>query len=237
MSGSFTVAYSGQTISVDLKVKKHDYVFKTVPEDATLTVKGQNPLADGRTYQLAKNGNPYEYQAEKFGYTAKSGSFKVKGDADADRKTITLKEEAKYKVKIPFTKEKGAQDSETKITVTSEEYPDAVIKAEDDGIFSLPNGSYSYKITSPGYKAVNGEFFVYYSDLTLDEAYLKIQTSWDGSTLAEPAKDESGAYLIYTADELMWFDSKAALSTSAKLMADIRINDSVDAAPGSAVYK
>lgn len=237
VSGSFTVAYSGQTISVDLKVKKHDYVFKTVPEDATLTVKGQNPLADGRTYQLAKNGNPYEYQAEKFGYTAKSGSFKVKGDADADRKTITLKEEAKYKVKIPFTKEKGAQDSETKITVTSEEYPDAVIKAEDDGIFSLPNGSYSYKITSPGYKAVNGEFFVYYSDLTLDEAYLKIQTSWDGSTLAEPAKDESGAYLIYTADELMWFDSKAALSTSAKLMADIRINDSVDAAPGSAVYK
>ena len=75
MSGSFTVAYSGQTISVDLKVKKHDYVFKTVPEDATLTVKGQNPLADGRTYQLAKNGNPYEYQAEKFGYTAKTVSY------------------------------------------------------------------------------------------------------------------------------------------------------------------
>ena len=72
---------------------------------------------------------------------------------------------------------------------------------------------------------------------TLDEAYLKIQTSWDGNVSAEPAKDESGAYLIYTADELMWFDSKAALSTSAKLMADIRINDSVDAAPGSAVYK
>ncbi|MFQ8847813.1 MAG: hypothetical protein ACLR84_10230, partial [Clostridia bacterium] len=75
MSSSFTVAYGGQTISVDLKVKKYDYVFKTVPEDATLTVKGQKPLADGRTYQLAKNGNPYEYQAEKFGYVAKSGSF------------------------------------------------------------------------------------------------------------------------------------------------------------------
>lgn len=237
VSSSFTVAYGGQTISVDLKVKKYDYVFKTVPEDATLTVKGQKPLADGRTYQLAKNGNPYEYQAEKFGYVAKSGSFSVKGDAAADRKTITLKEETKYKVKIPFTKEKGGQDSETKITVMSVEYPDAVIKAEDDGSFSLPNGSYSYKITSPGYKPASGEFSVYYSDLTLDEAYLKIQTSWDGSTLSEPAKDGSGAYLIYTADELMWFDSKAALSSSAKLMADIRINDSVDAAPGSTVYK
>ena len=237
VSGSFTVAYGGQTITVDLKVKKYDYVFKTVPEDATLTVKGQKPLADGRTYQLAKNGNPYEYQAEKFGYVAKRGSFSVKGDAAADQKTITLKEETKYKVKIPFTKEKGGQDSETKITVMSVEYPDAVIKAEDDGSFSLPNGSYSYKITSPGYKPASGEFSVYYSDLTLDEAYLKIQTSWDGSTLSEPAKDESGAYLIYTADELMWFDSKAALSSSAKLMADIRINDSVDAAPGSAVYK
>ena len=71
--------------------------------------------------------------------------------------------------------------------------------------------------------------------MTLAEAYLKIQTSWDGSTLAEPAKAESGAYLIYTAAELMWFDSKAALSPSAKLMTDHWINDSVDAAPGSAV--
>ena len=60
-TGSFSVAYSGQSISVSLDIQKYDYVFTTDPTDAKLTVKSgddvQKPLADGRTYQLPKNSD------------------------------------------------------------------------------------------------------------------------------------------------------------------------------------
>ena len=89
-SGSFTVAYGGQTISISLAIKNYDYVFTTVPTDAVLTVEGQNPLADGRTYQLSKAQNPYRYSVQAFGYDAENGVFSVSGETDADRKTVTL---------------------------------------------------------------------------------------------------------------------------------------------------
>ena len=41
-TGSFTVAYAGQNISVSLDIKKYDFTFTTVPTDAQLTVDGQN---------------------------------------------------------------------------------------------------------------------------------------------------------------------------------------------------
>lgn len=242
VSGEFTVAYGGQEISAALQVKKYDYVFETEPEDIQLAVRDkdgreQTPMADGRTYSLPKSGNPYQYEAKAYGYTSKSGSFNVKGNKDSDKKIISLVKQQTYKVSIPFVKETGGQASDTVITVASKEYPQTVITAEKDGSFSLPNGNYTYRVSSAGYKSVSGEFTVNYADLTVDEAYLVIQTVWDGETTDEPSKDKDGVYLISTSDELMWFNKEADLKASAKLTADIRINESVNVDVGSSIYE
>ena len=65
---------------------------------------------------------------------------------------------------------------------------------------------------------------------------LEVQTAWDGKTYTEPQKDENGVYQIGSPDELMWFDKNYKVSDSAKLTADIRINEDVNAAE-STLYK
>ena len=230
-TGSFTVAYSGQSISVSLDIQKYDYVFTTDPEDAKLTVKSgndvQKSLADGRTYQLAKKGNPYRYTVEKFGYETKSGTLNVKGNADNDKKSVTLKKLPVYKVNFTVEKSAGGQDSTPVITVTSKDDKDADLEADEDGDYHLPDGDYSYSVSCSGYKTVRGEFTVSGKDLTVDGIQLEIQTSWDGESYTEPAKNGQGVYLISSPDELMWFDKNAKMIDSAKLLADITINEDV----------
>lgn len=230
-TGSFTVAYSGQSISVSLDIQKYDYVFTTDPEDAKLTVKSgddvQKPLADGRTYQLAKKGNPYRYTVEKFGYETKSGTLNVKGNADNDKKSVTLKKLPVYKVNFTVEKAAGGQDSTPVITVTSKDDKDADLEADEDGDYHLPDGDYSYSVSCSGYKTVRGEFTVSGKDLTVDGIQLEIQTSWDGESYTEPAKNGQGVYLISSPDELMWVDKNAKMTDSAKLLADITINEDV----------
>ena len=230
-AGNFTVAYSGQNISVSLDIKKYDYVFTTDPENAKLTVKSgdevQKPLADGRTYQLAKKGNPYRYTVEKFGYETKSGTLYVKGNADNDKKSVTLKKLPVYKVNFTVEKAAGGQDSTPVITVTSKDDKDADLEADEDGDYHLPDGNYSYSVSCAGYKTVRGEFTVSGKDLTVDGIQLEIQTSWDGESYTEPAKNNQGVYLISSPDELMWFDKNAKMTDSAKLLADITINKDV----------
>lgn len=230
-TGSFNVAYSGQSISVSLDIQKYDYIFTTDPEDARLTVKSgdevQKPLADGRTYQLAKKGNPYSYTAEKFGYETRSGTLNVKGNASKDQKTVTLKKLPVYKVSFTVEKADGGQDSAPVITVTSKDDKDAGLEADENGDYHLPDGDYSYSVSCSGYKTVRGEFTVSGKDLTVDGIQLEIQTSWDGESYAEPAKNSQGVYLISSPDELMWFDKNAKLTDSARLTADITINEDV----------
>lgn len=90
MTGSFTIAYSGQTITVTLQESLYNVVFTTVPEDAVLTVDGRIPLTDGRTYLLPKSGNPYSYTLKAFGYEDKTGNFTVTGNPAEDAQNITM---------------------------------------------------------------------------------------------------------------------------------------------------
>ena len=223
--GSFTVAYGGQTISVSLEVKTYPFIFSTTPRDAELIVEGQTPLPDGRTYNLPKAGNPYRYTARTFGYEGASGTFIVTGNPLQDALDITLTEKPRYPVVFSYEKEEGGPDSTVTVHVTSGEYPSEDLQAEEDGSFLLPDGTYSYRIMSAGYKTVSGSFTVSGKSPAVPKAYLAIQTAWDGNTLTEPAQDSEGVYLISTPDELMWFNRNAGLDSFARLTADIRINE------------
>ena len=117
------------------------------------------------------------------------------------------------------------QDGQVYVSVSSLEYPEAEITVGKDGKVFLPNGNYTYQVSSPGYKSVSGRFTVKDAAFSVPEASLAIQTSWDGSNRTEPGKDSEGTYLITTPDELMWFHDNAELTASARLMSDIRINE------------
>ena len=238
--GTFTVAYGGQSIAVTLKETLYDVVFTTAPADAVLSVTNkdsaaQTPLADGRTYRLPKSGNPYSYSARAFGYADANGAYTVTGVDDAPN--VTLDALARQRVTFgAVTAEDGKEIAPT-ITVTSKDWPSQTLTAEPNGGYLLPDGEYSYTISCSGYKSVRGDFKVEDAAVAIPAVTLEIQTAWDGETLTEPQKDADGkTYLIGSPDELMWFNQNAKMTDSARLTADICINEDVTADTAS-LYK
>ena len=233
-TGSFTVAYAGQTISITLKEKLYDVKFTTTPVDAVLAVDGCTPEADGRTYRLPKSGNPYTYTLKAFGYEDKSGTFTV---PDGDNAlTVTLTKLPTQKVTFGAVTAADGKDITSKISVTCAAWPEQTLTAIADGIYDLPAGEYSYAVSCAGYKTVRGTFTVTNTAVTLPAAQMEVQTAWDGTTYTEPQKNADGVYLIGAPDELMWFNKNAKMTDSAKLTADICINEDIKAEV-SALYK
>ena len=238
--GTFTVAYGGQSIAVTLKETLYDVVFTTAPADAVLSVTNkdnaaQTPLADGRTYRLPKSGNPYSYSARAFGYADANGAYTVTGVDDAPNVTL----DALVRQTVTFGAVKAADGKEIMplITVTSKDWPSQTLTAEPNGGYLLPDGEYSYTISCSGYKTVRGDFKVEGAAVAIPAVALAVQTAWDGETLTEPQKDADGkTYLIGSPDELMWFNQNAQMTDSARLTADIRINEDVTADTAS-LYK
>lgn len=238
--GTFTVAYGGQSIAVTLKETLYDVVFTTAPADAVLSVTNkdnaaQTPLADGRTYRLPKSGNPYSYSARAFGYADANGTYTVTGKNDAPKVTL----DALVRQRVTFGAVTAADGKEIMplITVTSKDWPSQTLTAEPTGAYLLPNGEYSYTISCSGYKSVRGDFKVEGAAVAIPAVALAVQTAWDGETLTEPQKDADGkTYLIGSPDELMWFNQNAQMTDSARLTADIRINEDVTADTAS-LYK
>ena len=238
--GTFTVAYGGQSIAVTLKETLYDVVFTTAPADAVLSVTNkdnaaQTPLADGRTYRLPKSGNPYSYSARAFGYADANGAYTVTGVDDAPN--VTLDALARQPVTFGTVTAEDGKEIMPLITVTSKDWPSQTLTAEPTGGYLLPNGEYSYTISCSGYKTVRGDFKVEDAAVAIPAVALAVQTAWDGETLTEPQKDADGkTYLIGSPDELMWFDQNAQMTDSARLTADIRINEDVTADTAS-LYK
>ena len=233
-TGSFTVAYAGQTISITLKEKLYDVKFTTTPDDAVLAVDGRTPEADGRTYRLPKSGSPYAYTLKAFGYEDKSGTFTV---PDGDNAlTVALTKLPTQKVTFGAVTAADGKDITPKISVTCAAWPEQTLTAIADGSYDLPAGEYSYAVSCAGYKTVRGTFTVTNAAVTLPATQLEVQTAWDGTTYTEPPKDADGVYQIGAPDELMWFNKNAKMTDSAKLTADICINEDIDAEV-SALYK
>ena len=223
VTGSFTVAYSGTTISVTLVEKRYNVVFTLTPADATLVVDGQTPLADGRTFRLTKSGNPYTYHVSAFGYQAVDGSFSVSGAGDDQNVTLTAL--PTWKVRFGAITAADGETIAPVIRLTSTDWPQQSLEAGQDGSYELPDGNYTYTISCQGYKTVRGSFTVAGVDLNLPGVELEVQTAWDGITLTEPQKDEDGYYRIGTPDELMWLNKNAKMTDNVRLTADIRINE------------
>ena len=233
-TGSFTVAYAGQTISITLKEKLYEVKFTTTPVDAVLAVDGRTPEADGRTYRLPKSGNPYAYTLKAFGYEDKSGTFTV---TDGDNAlTVTMTKLPTQKVTFGAVTAADGKDITSKISVTCAAWPEQTLTAIADGIYDLPAGEYSYAVSCAGYKTVRGTFTVTNTAVTLPAAQLEVQTAWDGATYTEPRKNADGVYQIGAPDELMWFNKNAKMTDSAKLTADICINENINVEV-SALYK
>ena len=237
--GTFTVAYGGQSIAVTLKETLYDVVFTTAPADAVLSVTNkdnaaQTPLADGRTYRLPKSGNPYRYSARAFGYADANGAYTVTGVDDAPN--VTLDALARQTVTFGAVTAADGKEIMPLITVTSKDWPSQTLTAESSGAYLLPNGEYSYTISCSGYKSVRGDFKVEDAAVAIPAVTLAVQTAWDGETLTEPQKDTYGTYLIGSPDELMWFNQNAKMTDSARLTADICINEDVTADTAS-LYK
>lgn len=233
-TGSFTVAYAGQTISITLKEKLYEVKFTTTPDDAVLAVEGRTPDADGRTYRLPKSGNPYAYTLKAFGYEDKSGTFTVTDGDNAQ--TVTLTKLPTQKVTFGAVTAADGKDITPVISVTCAAWPAQKLTAVADGRYDLPAGEYSYAVSCTGYKTVRGTFTVTNTAVTLPAAQLEVQTAWDGTTYTEPQKNADGVYLIGAPDELMWFNKNAKMTDSAKLTADICINEDIKAEV-SALYK
>ena len=237
--GTFTVAYGGQSIAVTLKETLYDVVFTTAPVDAVLSVTNkdnaaQTPLADGRTYRLLKSGNPYSYSARAFGYADANGTYTVTGVDDAPN--VTLDALARQPVTFGAVTAADGKEIAPTITVTSKDWPLQTLTAESSGGYLLPNGEYSYTISCSGYKTVRGDFKVEDAAVAIQAVTLEVQKAWDGETYTEPQKDADGTYLIGSPDELMWFNQNAKMTDSARLTADIRINEDVTADTAS-LYK
>lgn len=233
-TGSFTVAYAGQTISITLKEKLYDVKFTTTPVDAVLAVDGRTPEADGRTYRLPKSGSPYAYTLKAFGYEDKSGTFTVTDGDNAQ--TVTLTKLPTQKVTFGAVTAADGKDITPVISVTCTAWPEQTLTAVADGSYGLPAGEYSYAVSCAGYKTVRGTFTVTNTAVTLPAVQLEVQTAWDGATYTEPQKNADGVYLIGAPDELMWFNKNAKMTDSAKLTADICINENINAEV-SALYK
>ena len=233
-TGSFTVAYAGQTISITLKEKLYDVKFTTTPVDAVLAVEGRTPEADGRTYRLPKSGSLYAYTLKAFGYEDKSGTFTVTDGDNAQM--VTLTKLPTQKVTFGAVTAADGKDITPKISVTCTAWPEQTLTAVADGSYNLPAGEYSYAVSCAGYKTVRGTFTVTNTAVTLPAAQLEVQTAWDGATYTEPEKDADGVYQIGAPDELMWFNKNAKMTDSAKLTADICINENIHAEV-SALYE
>ena len=236
-AGTFTVAYGDQSINVSLNIKLYTVKFEITPDEgAVLVVDGQTPEVTGaRTYRLPKSDSQYSYSIKAFGYQDAAGTFTVTGNETADTQSVTLTALDTYTVTVgAITAADGAAIDPT-VTVTCPAWQ-KTLTAEADGSYLLPNGIYHYTISCSGYKSVSGDFTVENGAASIPGAVLEVQTAWDGKTYTEPQKNENGVYLIGSPDELMWFNKNAALNASAKLTADICINEDVNAAE-STLYK
>lgn len=130
-------------------------------------------------------------------------------------------------IEMPVIKVTVESDPKGATVVISDESGN-VMEPNADGTYSLEYGTYNYKITKDGYVPERGKFIVGGDDYLTGEKTVTITMRqvggdiYDGTTTAEPQKDENGVYLIGTGPELAWYAANHN-GASAKLTADVSL--------------
>ena len=208
----------------------------TVPEDVTFADGAsttQYTFTNGYTYgSMYAKGSPFTYLYEVTdagvgtNFNAVTVSFYLAHYADA---VVTVHQKETYTVKLNITDENGKAVDGVTVTLLGRDGK-TPIAANEDGMYVLGYGPYTYTMVKDGYVRTMGSFTLGSADaanvkdgvLTIKTAVLPKagENAWDGKTKTEPKKDANGVYLIGTAAELAWFAATDG-KTSAKLTADI----------------
>ena len=228
VTGSFTIDGAGRTITVTLSVRTYPVSVTLTPAEAKLVLRD----ADGKQWS-AVNGawrlpkGSYTYEASLFGYETAAGSLTVTGENDS--LSVTLQQAARHSVRISTVKaDDGSTLSGADITVTHAEGGEQTAM---NGVYSLPDGTYSYTVMLDGYLNVAGSFTVAGKDLTVTVRLEEGSNVWTGkaSDTAPETKTENGVtwYLIKTPEELAWFAAKVnggETTINARIMVNLVLN-------------
>ena len=194
-----------RTIGVNLAAKTYTVAFDLTPATAELALYRESaegallaPTA-GTTYTLTKGD--YFYTVSDFGYVTKTGTLTVTEDTAVP---LTLDESERY----PLVFTVFPRYADATVTLTRAD-GDKREMTGTDGTYSLPAGSYDYKITADGCKTKSGAVLVPETDaLTFT---LVSGESWDGSvakglsgtgTADEPYRITNAAELAYLSEVL-----------------------------------
>ncbi len=177
VTGSFTIDGAGRTITVTLSVRTYPVSVTMTPAEAKLVLRD----ADGKQWS-AVNGawrlpkGSYTYEASLFGYETAAGSLTVTGENDS--LSVTLQQAARHSVRISTVKaDDGSTLSGADITVTHAEGGE---QTAANGVYSLPDGTYSYAVMLDGYLNVAGSFTVAGKDLTVTVRLEEGSNVWTG---------------------------------------------------------
>lgn len=228
VTGSFTVDGAGRTITVTLSVRTYPVSVTLTPAEAKLVLRdaeGKQWNAVNGAWRLPKGS--YTYEASLFGYETASGSLTVTGENDSLH--VTLQQAARHSVRIATVKaDDGSMLSGADITVTHAEGGE---QTAVNGVYSLPDGTYSYAVMLDGYLNVAGSFTVAGKNLTVTVRLEEGSNVWTGkaSDTAPETKTENGVtwYLIKTPEELAWFAAKVnggETTINARIMVNLVLN-------------
>ena len=125
---------------------------------------------------MAPAEGSYTYEASLFGYETASGSLTVTGENDS--LSVTLQQAARHNVRFATVKaDDGSTLSGADITVTHAEGGE---QTAVNGVYSLPDGTYSYAVMLDGYLNVAGSFTVAGKDLTVTVRLEEGSNVWTG---------------------------------------------------------
>lgn len=125
-----------------------------------------------------------------------------------------------HTLRLAVTTEDGADVTDNLQVTITDKYGHDI--PATDGAYILNEGwVYQYSVGAKGYGTQKGSTEPVSGDT---ELRVKLVKTWDGETLTEPELSEDGYYLVYTAEELMWFNRNGTDTDNVRLMADITLN-------------
>ncbi len=208
---TFNSTYN-QTLYAAWEEVKYRLSFELAPADATVVVKNANGSTQSATdgvYNLSEG--KYTYTVSAYGYETETGEIDLTEDTV---KSVNLTKIPTYTVTFSVTKPEGT--GETQITVTDAD--GKVMTADENGVYNLMAGKYSYLVKAKGATKAKADFTVEDEALTFDIT-LDVQEGWDGETMTEPHQitaeeavgeydGMTGWYRIESGEQLAWFANK-----------------------------